>query len=269
MLFVEGNHFCMFCEKSGNCELQALAYRFGITAPQVSRTMFPDRDVDASHPDIFIDRNRCILCGRCVRASRDLDGKNVFEFVGRGTDKKIWRQRRGAAGRHRRRRDRQGRRTSARSARSSRSASATRCRSASGMYDHKPIGSDIEADASRRKAVTRGARIMAKPKVATTSLAGCFGCHMSILDIDERILQLIELVDFDKSPIDDIKEFTGPVRHRPDRGRLLQRGERARAAGLPQALRRPDLARRLRHHAAASRPCATTSRCRSASTRPT
>lgn len=50
---------------------------------------------------------------------------------------------------------------------------------------------------------------MAKPKVATTSLAGCFGCHMSILDIDDRILELIELVDFDKSPIDDIKEFSG------------------------------------------------------------
>ncbi|MEI6056951.1 MAG: NADP oxidoreductase [Lentisphaerota bacterium] len=50
---------------------------------------------------------------------------------------------------------------------------------------------------------------MHKPKLATTSLAGCFGCHMSILDIDERILQLVELVDFDKSPIDDIKEFHG------------------------------------------------------------
>jgi NAD-reducing hydrogenase small subunit len=49
----------------------------------------------------------------------------------------------------------------------------------------------------------------AKPKVATASLAGCFGCHMSILDIDERILKLIELVDFSKSPIDDIKEFDG------------------------------------------------------------
>jgi NAD-reducing hydrogenase small subunit len=52
---------------------------------------------------------------------------------------------------------------------------------------------------------------MAKPKVATTSLAGCFGCHMSLLDIDERILKLVELVDFDKSPIDDIKKFTGRV----------------------------------------------------------
>ena len=49
---------------------------------------------------------------------------------------------------------------------------------------------------------------MSKPKVATASLAGCFGCHMSLLDIDDRILQLIELIDFDKSPVDDIKEFS-------------------------------------------------------------
>lgn len=49
---------------------------------------------------------------------------------------------------------------------------------------------------------------MSKPKVATTSLAGCFGCHMSILDIDDRILQLVELIDFHKSPINDIKEFS-------------------------------------------------------------
>jgi [NiFe] hydrogenase diaphorase moiety small subunit len=88
MLFVEGNHFCMFCEKSGNCELQALAYRFGITAPAYPY-LWPKRDVDASHPDIYIDRNRCILCARCVRASRDVDGKNVFQFVGRGAAKKI------------------------------------------------------------------------------------------------------------------------------------------------------------------------------------
>jgi len=52
---------------------------------------------------------------------------------------------------------------------------------------------------------------MAKPKVATTHMTGCFGCHMSLLDIDEKIIDLIELVDFDKSPIDDIKKFTGPV----------------------------------------------------------
>ena len=52
---------------------------------------------------------------------------------------------------------------------------------------------------------------MNKKIIATTSLAGCFGCHMSILDIDERILDLIELVEFNKSPIDDIKKFSKPV----------------------------------------------------------
>ncbi len=52
---------------------------------------------------------------------------------------------------------------------------------------------------------------MSKKIIATTSLAGCFGCHMSILDIDERILDLIELVEFNKSPIDDIKKFTKQV----------------------------------------------------------
>ena len=49
---------------------------------------------------------------------------------------------------------------------------------------------------------------MNKTIIATTSLAGCFGCHMSLLDIDEKILDLIELVEFNKSPINDIKKFT-------------------------------------------------------------
>lgn len=52
---------------------------------------------------------------------------------------------------------------------------------------------------------------MSKPVIASASLAGCFGCHMSLLDIDERILPLLDLVEFNKSPIDDIKRFTKPV----------------------------------------------------------
>jgi NAD-reducing hydrogenase small subunit len=48
-----------------------------------------------------------------------------------------------------------------------------------------------------------------KPRVATVSLAGCFGCHMSLLDLDERILDLAELVAFDRSPINDHKTFVG------------------------------------------------------------
>ena len=45
----------------------------------------------------------------------------------------------------------------------------------------------------------------AKVRVATTSLAGCFGCHMSLLDIDERLFALLEQVEFDRSPLTDIK----------------------------------------------------------------
>ncbi len=46
---------------------------------------------------------------------------------------------------------------------------------------------------------------MRKLKVATTSLAGCFGCHTSLLDIDERLFTLLELVEFDRSPLTDLK----------------------------------------------------------------
>jgi NAD-reducing hydrogenase small subunit len=48
-----------------------------------------------------------------------------------------------------------------------------------------------------------------KIRVATTSLAGCFGCHMSFLDIDERLLELLEHIEFDRTPLTDIK-LCGP-----------------------------------------------------------
>jgi len=83
MLFVEGNHFCPSCEKSGNCLLQATAYQMGMEGPHFEE-FYPDRPVDASHPDILLDFNRCILCELCVRASRDIDGKHLFAIGGRG-----------------------------------------------------------------------------------------------------------------------------------------------------------------------------------------
>ncbi|MCO6427239.1 NADP oxidoreductase [Nitrosomonas communis] len=48
-----------------------------------------------------------------------------------------------------------------------------------------------------------------KLKLATTSLAGCFGCHMSFLDMDERLVELLEQIEFDRSPFTDIKQL-GP-----------------------------------------------------------
>lgn len=49
---------------------------------------------------------------------------------------------------------------------------------------------------------------MSKKRIATTSLAGCFGCHMSLLDLDEVLLDLAQLVDFDRSPVDDLKHIS-------------------------------------------------------------
>ncbi|MCX7058369.1 MAG: 2Fe-2S iron-sulfur cluster-binding protein [Proteobacteria bacterium] len=88
MLFAEGNHFCPSCEKSGSCQLQALGSDLGVTTAGF-RHYFPDRPVDASHPDAWIDFNRCVLCELCVRASAAVDGKDVFAFSGRGLSKRL------------------------------------------------------------------------------------------------------------------------------------------------------------------------------------
>ncbi len=88
MLFVEGNHFCPSCERSGDCELQALAYRLKIMVPRFPY-LFPRRSLDATNPEIFIDGNRCIQCGRCVRAAEEIDKKPIFGFIGRGASTRI------------------------------------------------------------------------------------------------------------------------------------------------------------------------------------
>ena len=84
LLFVEGNHFCPSCEKSGDCALQATAYEMGMLTPHFDH-FYPDRPVDASHPEVLLEFNRCIMCELCVRASREVDGKDVFALAGRGT----------------------------------------------------------------------------------------------------------------------------------------------------------------------------------------
>lgn len=88
MLLVEGNHFCPSCEKSGHCKLQALGYELGVMSPHFN-LIYPDRPVDASHPDVLLDFNRCILCELCIRASAEVDGKHVFALSGRGITKHL------------------------------------------------------------------------------------------------------------------------------------------------------------------------------------
>ena len=87
-LFTEGNHFCPSCEASGNCMLQAVGYDLGVDNEHYN-PLFPDRPVDASHPDVLLDFNRCILCELCVRASALVDKKYVFALSGRGIGKHL------------------------------------------------------------------------------------------------------------------------------------------------------------------------------------
>jgi [NiFe] hydrogenase diaphorase moiety small subunit len=88
MLLVEGNHFCPSCEKSGNCKLQALGYALNVMTPHFTH-FYPARPVDASHPEMLLDFNRCILCELCIRASTEVDKKNVFALSGRGLKKHL------------------------------------------------------------------------------------------------------------------------------------------------------------------------------------
>jgi [NiFe] hydrogenase diaphorase moiety small subunit len=87
MLFVEGNHLCPSCEKSGNCQLQAVGYHLNMLDNHYPH-FFAVRKVDASHPEVIIDHNRCIFCNLCVRASH-AEGKDVFAIAGRGINKHL------------------------------------------------------------------------------------------------------------------------------------------------------------------------------------
>ncbi|MCI4445795.1 MAG: (2Fe-2S)-binding protein [Candidatus Aminicenantes bacterium] len=87
MLLVEGNHFCPTCEKSGNCELQALAYRYQIMVPQFPY-LFPKREIEA-FPGFLLEHNRCIQCQRCVRAIQTRDGQKIFAMKNRSKDVRV------------------------------------------------------------------------------------------------------------------------------------------------------------------------------------
>lgn len=83
LLFAEGNHVCSFCVSNGNCELQDLACELemhSVTVPYA----YPRNRVDASHPWFLIDRDRCVLCGRCVRACAEVEGAHTWAFAERG-----------------------------------------------------------------------------------------------------------------------------------------------------------------------------------------
>jgi NAD-reducing hydrogenase small subunit len=71
---------------------------------------------------------------------------------------------------------------------------------------HAPSAAGLPAGRpDTRRTVAQGGAPARKPRVATVSLAGCFGCHMSFLDLDERLFALFEQVEFDRTPLNDVK----------------------------------------------------------------
>lgn len=85
LLFSERNHFCMFCQMSGSCELQDLAYDYELDHWEFERPM-PKYAVDASREFFVMDHNRCILCRRCIRVCDELVGNGTLGLKNRGAD---------------------------------------------------------------------------------------------------------------------------------------------------------------------------------------
>lgn len=88
-LFAEGNHNCPSCEKSGRCQLQAVGYESDM---MVSRFpyRFPVRENSPGSDKIWLERDRCIFCQRCVEYVRDQEtGQKIFSISGRGGSSRI------------------------------------------------------------------------------------------------------------------------------------------------------------------------------------
>jgi len=83
MIFSERNHYCMYCEMSGNCELQDLGYLYGLDH-WVYPTYTERFPVDASRDLFLMDHNRCVLCRRCVRACAELVVNHTLGMRQRG-----------------------------------------------------------------------------------------------------------------------------------------------------------------------------------------
>jgi len=89
MLLTDHPNDCMTCEANGDCELQDLVYDYGIEWPQHTGTRH-SYEIDADpNPFVFIDHNKCVLCGRCVRACSEIQNRDVWNFAQRGFKTKL------------------------------------------------------------------------------------------------------------------------------------------------------------------------------------
>lgn len=201
MMFAEGNHICPACEKSGNCDLQHMGYELGVSSTRFQH-LFKDRIIDFKPKRMVMEHNRCIKCLRCVVDVKTDEGKKVFTYQNRGNETYVGVDYEQEA------------KLTEEQAINAMKICPTGAIIVRGVSIAEPFGNrkyDLESVQSKyfvKEPKTGGPSLLQKKKIATVSLAGCFGCHMSMLDIDTGLLDLIELVSFDKSPLTDKKNFT-------------------------------------------------------------
>ncbi len=87
-ILAERTHICSVCVANNNCELQKLANELGVDHVMFERewTNYP---VDSTHDFLVIDRNRCILCTRCVRVCDEVEGVHTLDLKMRGKDAQV------------------------------------------------------------------------------------------------------------------------------------------------------------------------------------
>jgi [NiFe] hydrogenase diaphorase moiety small subunit len=202
MMFAEGNHVCPACEKSGNCDLQHMGYELGISSTRFPH-LFKDRVIDYNPSRIVMEHNRCIKCLRCVVEVTTKEGKKVFNYLNRGNETFVGVD------------YEEEKKLSDDEILNAMKICPTGAIIVRGVSLAAPFGErtfDLHSVQKHRYGEKKKENAkplnMEKKIVATVSLAGCFGCHMSMLDIDTDLLDVIELVSFDKSPLTDIKKFT-------------------------------------------------------------
>ena len=192
LLFVERNHICAVCVSSGHCELQSLAQEHGVTHVRYPYN-HPKLPVDTTHPRFVLDHNRCILCSRCVRTCAEIEGAHVWEIAGRGIGSRLGVGAAAAVGRghhlHQLR-------------------SATRPPpTPPGREGLRGGGDDQEEGRREPPDVDARGPVMGKPRIGTCWLDGCSGCHMSLLDLDEGILGVLEKAEIVFGPLVDAQEW--------------------------------------------------------------